>query len=108
MRRLIPALTAALFSAVTFSAYAIDEPTDNNPPPPQEKQAKKKKSESPTVQQSGNPTDQSGQGAAQSSGARGVQEGGNAPVGDPTGTTMTPGGAATGAAPTDQSPYNKQ
>jgi hypothetical protein len=101
MRRFIPALTAALFSAVTFSAYAVDEPKDNNPPPPQEKQAKKKKPESPTVQQSGNPADQSGQGAAQSSGAGAVQEGSNAPGrGDPTGTTMTPGGAVTSPTPT--------
>jgi hypothetical protein len=47
MRRLIPALTAALFSAVTFSVYAIDEPTDPNPPPPQEKLAKKNPSHQP-------------------------------------------------------------
>jgi hypothetical protein len=104
MRRFIPGLTAALFSAVTFSVYAIDEPTDSNPPPPQEKLAKKKKSDSPTVEQSSNPADQSGQGAAQRSGGGDVQQGGNAPGrGDATGTTMTPG-----AAPTDQSPYNKQ
>jgi hypothetical protein len=100
MRRLIPALTAAVFSAVTFSAYAIDEPTDSNPPPPQEKQAKKKKSQSPTVEQSANPADQSGQGAAQSSGVGGVQEGSNAPGrGDP-GGTMTPGGEVTSPTPT--------
>jgi hypothetical protein len=104
MRRFIPALTAALFSVVTFSVYAIDEPTDPNSPSSLEKLAKKKKSESPTVQQSGNPADQSGQNAAQPSGAGDVQQGNNASGrGDPTGTTMTPG-----AAPTNQSPYNKQ
>src|SRR6185295_18165980 len=97
MRRFIPALTAALFSVVTFSVYAIDEPTDPNSPSSLEKLAKKKKSESPTVQQSG-------QNAARPSGAGDVQQGNNASGrGDPTGTTMTPG-----AAPTDQSPYNKQ
>lgn len=106
MRRSIPALTAALFSAVTFSVYAIDEPTDPNPPPPQEKLAKKKKAESPTVQQPGNPADQAG--AAQSSGAGGAQEESNAPGrGDPTGATMSPGGAAS-PAPTESGRAYKQ
>ena len=104
MRRLIPVLTAALFSAVTFSVYAVDEPTDPNSPSSLEKLAKKKKPESPTVQQSGDPADQSGQGAAQPSQGGDVQQGGAASGrGDPTGTTMTPN-----AAPTDQSHYNKQ
>ena len=95
MRRFIPALAAALFSAVAFSVYAIDEPTDPNPPPPQEKLAKKKKSESPSAQQSANPAHQ-----AQSSAAGGVQEGSNAPGrGDP-GGTMTPGGEVTSPTPT--------
>ena len=104
MRRLIPALTAALFSAVTFSVHAIDEPTDPTPPSSLEKLAKQRKSEASSVQQSGKPADQPGQGATQSPGAGGVQQGGNvSATGDPTGTTMTPS-----AAPTDQSPYNKQ
>jgi hypothetical protein len=104
MRRSIPALTAALFSAVALSAYAIDEPTDPNPLPPQEKHAKKKKSESPTAQQSANPADQ-----AQPSGTGGVQEGSNAPGrGDPNSTTMTPGGAAASPAPTDSGRAYKQ
>ena len=104
MRRLIPALTAALFSTVTFWAYAIDEPTDPNSPSSLEKLAKKKKSESPTIQQSGNPADQPGQGAAQPSQGGDVKQGSDAyGRGDPTGTTMTPS-----AAPTGQSPYNKQ
>jgi hypothetical protein len=104
MRRLIPAVTAALFSAATISVYAVDEPTDPNSPSSLEKLAKKKKSESPAVQQSGNPADQSGQGAAQPSQGGDVQQGSAASGrGDPTGTTMTPS-----AAPKDQSPYNKQ
>jgi len=90
MRRFIPTLTAALFSAVTFSVYAIDEPTDPNPPPPQEKLAKKKKSE----QQPGNPADQAG--AGQPSGAGDERENSNVPGrGDPTGATMTPTPAPT-------------
>ena len=104
MCRFIPALTAALFSAVTFSVYAIDEPTEANPPSTLEKLAKQRKSESSSVQQSGNAADQSGQGAAQPPRARDAQQGDDAPGrGDPTGTTMAPN-----AAPTDQSHYNKQ
>jgi len=104
MRRLIPALTAALFSAAAFSIYAADEPTDPNSPSSLEKLAKKNKSESPTVQPSGNPADQSGQGAAKPSPGGDVKQGSDASGrGDPTGTTMTPS-----AAPTSQSPYNKQ
>ncbi len=56
MRRLIPALVAALFAAVTFSAYAADDATQSTPPA---KQAKKKKTKTPTtatgVSQSYNP-----------------------------------------------------
>ena len=74
MRRLIPALVAALFSAVTFSAYAADDATQSAPPTKQ--QAKKKKSKPPTVQQSGNPMDKSGQGGAQPSGTGDVKAGG--------------------------------
>ena len=103
MRRLIPALTAALFSAAIFSVYAADEPTDPNSPSSLEKLAKKKQSESPAVQQSGNPADQSGQGAGQPSQGGNGQQGSDASGrADPTGTTMTPN-----AAP-NQSPYNKQ
>ncbi len=98
MRRFIPALVAALFAAVTFSAYAIDQGTQGNPPPPQ-KHVKKKKHKSPTVQQSANPMDKSGQGAPQSSGTGAVTVGGNAPGrGDPTGTAA-PGGAVTSPTP---------
>jgi hypothetical protein len=104
MRRLIPALTAALFSAATLSVYAVDEPTDPNSPSSLEKLAKKNKSDSPTVQQSGNPADPSGQGAGQPSQGGNGQQGSDASGrGDPTGTTMTPS-----AAPKYQSPYNKQ
>jgi hypothetical protein len=104
MRRLIPVLTAALFSAATFSVYAVDEPTDPSSPSSLEKLAKKNKSESPTVQQSSNPADPSGQGAGQPSQGGNVQQGGDASGrGDPTGTTMTPS-----AAPKYESPYKKQ
>jgi hypothetical protein len=75
MRRLVAILMAALFSVVTFSAYAIDQGTQGNPPAPQ-KHAKKKKSKPATVHQSANPMDKSGQGAAQSSGTGGVKAGG--------------------------------
>ena len=74
MRRLIPAIVAALFSAVAFSAYAADDATQTHPPAKQ--QAKKKKSKPPTVQQSGNPMDKSGQGGAQPSGTGDVKAGG--------------------------------
>lgn len=79
MRRLIPALVAALFAAVTFSAYAADDATTSAPPA---KQSKKKKSKSSTTQQApgvgqtANPMDKSGQGAAQSSGTGAVKAGG--------------------------------
>lgn len=49
---------AALFSAVTFSAYAADDATQSAPPTKQQAK-KKKKSKPPTVQQSGNPMDKS-------------------------------------------------
>lgn len=78
MRRLIPALVAALFAAVTFSAFAIDQGTQGNPPAPQKQQkhAKKKKHKSAGVQSSANPMDKSGQGAPQSSGTGAVKAGG--------------------------------
>ena len=72
MRRLVAILMAALFSAVTVAAYAADQSTQ----PQTQKHAKKKKSKSPTVQQSANPMDKSGQGTAQSSGTGGVKAGG--------------------------------
>ena len=71
MRRLVAILVAALFSAVTFSAYAADQGTQSAPPA---KHAKKKKSKG--VSQSAHPMDKSGQGAAQSSGTGGVKAGG--------------------------------
>ena len=97
MRRLLPALLAALFAAVTFSAYAADPATpDTQTQKPAKK--KKKKSQSPTVQQSA-PADQSGRGAPQSSGTGGVTAGGNAAGrGNPTGTAA-PGVAVTSPMP---------
>jgi hypothetical protein len=75
MRTLIPAVVAALFSAVAFSAYAADDATQTHPPAKQQAK-KKKKSKPPTVQQSGNPMDKSGQGGAQPSGTGDVKAGG--------------------------------
>jgi len=100
MRRLIPALVAALFAAVTFSAYAADTTQGTQPPPPKHAK-KKKKSKSPTVQQSGNPMDKSGQGAPQSTGAGGVQAGAPAAEGrgTPTGGAAAGGGAVTSPTP---------
>ena len=99
MRRLIPILVAAMFSAVTFSAYAIDKGTQGNPPPPQ-KHAKKKKHKSPTVQQ-GAPQ---AQGRGDPSGAAaggGVQQGAPAAQGrgTPTGAPAAGGGAVTSPTP---------
>jgi hypothetical protein len=74
MRRFVPALVAALFAAVTFSAYAQDASTTT--PPAKQSKSKKKKSKSPGVSQSANPMDKSGQGTAQSSGTGGVKAGG--------------------------------
>jgi hypothetical protein len=95
MRRLVAILMAALFSAVTFSAYAIDQGTQGNPPAPQKHAKKKKKSHPPGVSQSANPMDKSGQGGAQSSGAGGVQAGAPAAQGrgTPTGAPAAGGGA---------------
>lgn len=98
MRRLIAALVAALFAAVTFSAYAQDASTTN---PPAKHAKKKKKSKSPAVGQSANPMDKSGQGAAQSSGTGGVQAGAPAAQGrgTPTGAPAAGGGAVTSPTP---------
>jgi hypothetical protein len=74
MRRLLAILMAALFSAVTVSAYAIDQGTQGNPPAP--KQTKQKKKKQQGVSQKANPMDKSGQGTAQSSGTGGVKAGG--------------------------------
>ncbi len=100
MRRLIPALVAALFAAVTFSAYAADQSTQGTQPPPQ-KHAKKKKHKAPTVQQSANPMDKSGQGASQSTGTGAVQQGAPATEGrgTPTGAPAAGGGAVTSPTP---------
>ena len=109
MRRLIPALVAALFAAVTFSAYAADDATTTAPPAKQSK-SKKKKSKSPGVSQSANPMDKSGQGAAQSSGKGGVQAGGesvNQPGrGDP--TPSQGAGGVTSPTPTGPGRANNQ
>jgi len=63
-------LIAALFSTASFAAYAADDAA-------------------PTVQQSGNPMDQSGQGAPQDTGTGAVEEGVAADQGraDPSGAS---------------------
>jgi hypothetical protein len=100
MRRFIPTVVAALFSAVTFSAYAADDATQTAPPAKQ--QAKKKKSKPPTVEQSGNPMDKSGQGAPQSSGTGDVKAGGET-VNQPGRADPTPSQGAGGVtSPTPQ------
>ena len=98
MRRFIPALVAALFAAVTFSAYAQDA---SQTPPAKQSKSKKKKAKSPTVGQQANPMDKSGQGAAQSSGTGGVQAGAPAAEGrgTPTGQPAAGGGAVTSPTP---------
>jgi len=88
MRRLVAILVAALFSTVTFAAYAADDSTQGTQPAPQKQAKKKKKSKSPTVSQTANPMDKSGQGAAGNSGKGGVQAGAPAAEG-----RATPGGA---------------
>jgi len=100
MRRLIPALVAALFAAVTLSAFAVDQGTTGNPPAPQ-KHAKKKKHKSSGVSQSANPMDKSGQGTAQSSGTGGVQAGAPAAQGrgTPSGATAAGGGGVSSPTP---------
>jgi hypothetical protein len=100
MRRLLAILVAALFSAVTYSAYAADQSTQGTQPAPQ-KHSKKKKQKSPAVSQSANPMDKSGQGTAQSSGAGNVQAGAPAAEGrgTPTGAPAAGGGAVTSPTP---------
>jgi hypothetical protein len=91
----------ALFAAVTFSAYAVDQGTEGNPPAPT-KQTKKKKKKAPPVGQSANPMDKSGQGAAQSSGKGGVKAGGES-VSQPGRADPTPSQGAGGVtSPTPQ------
>lgn len=111
MRRLIPALVAALFAAVTFSAYAADDATTSTPPA---KQSKKKKSKSstaaPAVGQSANPMDKSGQGAKQSSGTGSVKAGGES-VNQPGRADPTPSkgaGGVTSPTPTGAGRANNQ
>lgn len=72
MRRLVAIVIAALFSAVTFSAYAADPAA---PDATTQKQAKKKKKSS-GVSSKGHKMDKSGQGAPSSTGAGGVKAGG--------------------------------
>jgi hypothetical protein len=110
MRRFIPALVAAVFAAVTFSAYAIDQGTQGNPPAPTKQSKKKKKAKAPAVGQSANPMDKSGQGAAQSSGKGGVQAGAPAAQGrgDPTGAPAAGGGAVTSPTPQGAGRANNQ
>ena len=71
MRKLDAVLIAALFSTVPFAAYAADD------------------NAAPTVQQSGNPMDESGQGAPQDTGTGAVEEGVAAEQGrgDPSGAS---------------------
>jgi hypothetical protein len=101
MRKLFLILLATLFAAVTVSAFAIDQGTQGNPPAPQKHTKKKKKSHPPTVQQSGNPMDKSGQGAPQSTGTGGLQQGSPAAAGrgTPTSAPSAGGGAVTSPTP---------
>ena len=71
MRKLDAVIIAALFSTTAFTAYAADDDA------------------APTVQQSGNPMDQSGQGAPQDTGTGAVEEGVAADQGrgDPSGAS---------------------
>jgi hypothetical protein len=110
MRRFFPALVAALFAAVTFSAYAIDQGTQGNPPAPTKQAKKKKKAKAPAVGQSANPMDKSGQGAAQSSGTGGVKAGGES-VSQPGRADPTPSkgaGGVTSPTPTGAGRANNQ
>jgi hypothetical protein len=103
MRRLIPAVLAAVFSAVTFSAYAADDATQTAPPTKQQPK-KKKKSKTPPVQQSSNPMDKSGQGGAQPSGTGDVKAGGET-VKQPGRADPTPSQGAGGVtSPTPKGP----
>src|SRR6185436_16332557 len=88
MRILPSVFSTTVLVAVTFSAFAADQATQQGQSAP------------PTVQQTANPMDQSGQGDSQSSGSGDVQQGGNAAGrGDPTGTAA-PGGTITSPTPT--------
>ena len=73
MRKLDAVIIAALFSTATFAAYAADDDA------------------APAVEQSGNPMDQSGQGAPQDTGTGAVEEGVAAEQG-----RADPSGASTG------------
>src|SRR5262245_15772990 len=110
MRRLVAVLMAALFSTITFAAYAADQDTQGTQPAPQKQAKKKKKSQAPTVQQSGNPMDQSGRGAPQSTGTGGVQQGAPAAQGrgDPTGAAAGGGGGVTSPTPAGPGRANNQ
>jgi len=81
MRKLNAIFIAALLSTVTFAAYATDDDA------------------APTVQQSGNPMDQSGQGAPQDTGTGAVEEGVAAEQG-----RGDPSGASTGESVTSPVP----
>ena len=105
MRSLVAILAAAVFSAVTFSAYAADQNTQSTQP---QKHAKKKKSKPATVQQSATPMDKSGQGTAQSSGTGAVQQGAPAAQGRGTPTGAAAGGAVTSPTPTGAGRANNQ
>jgi hypothetical protein len=87
MHRLLPNLLAAAFVAATFSAYAAED-------------AEEEQANAPTVDQTANPMDQTGQGDRQSSGTGDLEQGGNSVErGDPTGTSA-PGGDVTSPLPT--------
>jgi hypothetical protein len=73
MRKLDAVIIAALLSTAAFAAYAADDDA------------------APTVQQSGNPMDESGQGAPQDTGTGAVEEGVAAQQG-----REDPSGASTG------------
>ncbi|HTT39776.1 MAG TPA: hypothetical protein VMH32_19175 [Burkholderiales bacterium] len=85
MRTLIAVLMSAMLSAPSLAAYAADEDTQPT-----------------TVQSSGNPMDQAGQGTPQYTGAGAVQEGAPAAEGrsDPSGASEPGAGPVTSPLPT--------
>jgi hypothetical protein len=99
MRSLVAILVAALFSAVTLSAYAADESGQGSQSTQPKKHAKKKKKSQPSGVQQGAPAAEGRgtPGGAATGGA--VQQG--APAAEGRGT---PGGAATGGGVTSPTP----
>jgi hypothetical protein len=94
MLRPVAILIAALFSTVTFAAYAADEDTQG-----EQKEAMKKKSQSPPVEQGAPAAEGRGDPTGAAAGGA-VQQGAPAAEGrgDPTGAAT--GGAVTSPTPT--------